>query len=178
MRPVIALVAAICCGIAYAQHNSGKATEQQAFNLGLDGPVVEHPIVLSDDELAALANDELMKRELDQDPPIPKLTREGLEAGVVHLGPPNERDLIVVGSGGPFIGANIGPFWIIRDLASGPVVVLHASTLSLSLRRSHTRGLRDIELFAATAVEGTTTVLHFDGKEYAVSKQWSEELGK
>jgi hypothetical protein len=72
----------------------------------MDGSVVRQPVVLSDADLAALAKDELMRLELNQDPPITKLTRDGLEAGLVHLHNPRERDLIVVGSGGPFMGAN------------------------------------------------------------------------
>jgi len=167
------LITTITCSCFSAQPKPKKEVEQQGFGLGMDGPVVEHPVALSDEELAVLANDELVKKELDQDPPIPKLTREGLEVGVIHLAGPNERDLVVVGSGSPFMGANVGPFWIIRDLPSGPVVVLHAITLSLSLRKSRTKGLRDIELFATTAVEGTTTVLHFDGAKYAFFKEWS-----
>jgi hypothetical protein len=178
-RPLAGLViAAMVCGFCSAQPKPERTAEQRAFGLGMDGPVVQHPVALSNEELSALASDELMKRELDRDPPIPKLTREGLEAGVIHLGLPGERDLVVVGSGALFAGANIGPFWIIRDLPSGPVIVLHVTTLSLSVLNSRTKGLRDIELFAATAIEGTTTALQFDGTRYALFKQRSGPLGK
>ena len=162
---------------ATAQSKPHQAIEQHSFGLGADGPVVQHPAVLSDAELSALANDEMMRKELDQDPPIPKLTREGLEAAVVHLHGPSERDLVVVGSGAPFIGANVGPFWVIRDLPTGPQVVLSTITLGLSIQKTSSRGFRDIEASAATAIEGSTTSFRFNGKKYVIFQQKSYPLG-
>jgi hypothetical protein len=173
----VLLLAALCIS-ATAQSKPSHATEQHSFGLGVDGPVVQHPVVLSDAELAALANDEMMRKELAQDPPIPKLTREGLEATVVHLHGPNERDLVVVGSSGPFIGGNVGPFWIIRNLPTGPQVVLSIITLSLSIQKTNSQGFRDIEASAATAVEGSTTSFRFNGKKYVIFQQKSYPLGQ
>jgi len=129
MRTALAIVIVAVLSASVTSAQPRRSGEQESFGVGGDRPVVQHSVKLSDQELAALANDELVKQELDQDPPIPKLTREGLEAGVIHLGPPNERDLVVVGSGPPLMGANVGPFWIIRDLPTGPVVVVHAVCL-------------------------------------------------
>jgi hypothetical protein len=173
----VLLLAALCIS-ATAQSKPPHAAEQHSFGLGMDGPVVQHPVVISDAELAALANDDLMHRELDQDPPITKLTREGLEAAVVHLHGPNERDLIVVGSGAPFMGANVGPFWVIRDLPTGPQVVLSTITLSLEIQRVSSNGLRNIETLAATAVEGSTTKFRFNGTKYVLFKESSFPLGQ
>jgi hypothetical protein len=157
---------------ATAQSKPHQAAEQHSFGLGMDsGLVVQHPVALSDAELAALANDDMMRKELDQDPPIPKLTREGLEASVIHLHGPNERDLVVIGSGAPFMGANVGPFWIIRDLPTGPQVVLSTITLGLSIQKTSSQGFRDIEASVATAVEGSTTSFHFNGKKYVMSQR-------
>jgi hypothetical protein len=171
------LLLSFLCVTTMAQSKSAHLAEQYVFNLGVDEHVVRHSVALSDAELAVLAQDDLMRQELDQDPPIAKLSREGLEAAVVHLGVPQERDLIVVGSGRPFIGANVGPFWVIRDLPAGPQVVLSVITLALSLRNTRSHSLRDIEIFAATAVEGTTTVFRFDGGKYMMSTQRSKQLG-
>ncbi len=146
--------------------------------MGDIGPVVKHPVTLSDAELAALANDEMMKQELDQDPPITKLTRRGLEASVVHLSGADERDLVVVGTGGPFIGANIGPFWVIRDLPAGPRVVFSTRALAMEIQKTSFGGLRNIEAFAATAEEGTTVDFRFDGKKYAEHEEKSGPLGQ
>ena len=173
----VLLLAALCIS-ATAQSKLSHAAEQHSFGLGVDGPVVQHPVTISDAELAALANDNMMRKELDQDPPIPKLTRKGLEAAVVHLHGPNERDLVVVGSGPPFIGSNVGPFWVIRDLPTGPQVVLSTITLALSIQKTSSQGFRDIETSAATAVEGSTTTFHFNGKKYVMSRQKSYPLGQ
>jgi hypothetical protein len=162
---------------ATAQSAKHAVREQRDFGLGMDGPVVNRPVTLSDAELAALAEDEMMRKELDQDPPILKLTRTGLETAVVHLHGSHERDLVIVGSGYPFMGANVGPFWVIRDLPTGPQVVLSTITLSLSIQKTSANGLRDIEAFAATAVEGSTTDFRFDGQKYVVRRSKSEPLG-
>jgi hypothetical protein len=132
--------------------------------------------MLSDAELAALAKDDMMRKELDQDPPIPKLTREGLEATVVHLHSPNERDLVVVGSGAPFIGANVGPYWVIRDLPTGPEVVLSTIALGLDIQKTTSNGFRSVEASSATAGEVFTTTFHFNGEKYVVFQRGSERI--
>lgn len=162
-----------------AQSKPQTVTEQRTFNLGADDPVVNHPVQLSDAELAALADDETMHKELDhRDPPIPHLTREGLEAAVIHLNGPNERDLVVVGFGAPFIGANIGPFWVIRDLPAGPQVVFSTIALAITIQKTRYEGLRNIEAFAATATEGTTVNFRFNGRKYVEYKLKSGPLGQ
>jgi hypothetical protein len=166
------------CVAAPAQPKARRSPEQRSFGVGMDRPVVRNPVVLSNADVAVLAKDELVRRELDQDPPITKLTRDGLEAAVVHLHGPKERDLLVVGSGRPFIGANVGPFWVIRELPTGPQVVLAAISLSLEIRKTRSNGYRDIELFAATAVEGTTTKLHFNGTKYVLYRQTTAPIGQ
>lgn len=172
------LVLATFCISATAQSRPHRATEQSSFGLGEDGPAVKHRVILSDAELAALAKDDLMRQDLDQDPPIPKLTREGIEAAVVHLYSPSERDLVVVGSGPPFIGANVGPFWIIRDLPSGPKVVLSTSSQVLTIQRTRSNGFYNIKAFAATAGKGLTTSFQFNGDRYVAYRQSSSPLGQ
>jgi hypothetical protein len=172
------LIISALCTSAYTQSRPDQTVEQTTFNLGgVEDHVVQHPVVLTDPELAALAKDELMQKELDRKPPISKLTREGLEAAVVHLHGSQERDLVVVGSGRPFIGANVGPFWIIRDLPDGPQVVLSTIALSLEIQKSSFNSYRNIEALAATAVTGTTTSFRFDGKRYATYRGKSTNLG-
>ena len=176
--PPTFLILTLICATMTAQPKSTHISEQHVFNLGTDESAVQHSVVLSDAELAVLAQDDLMRQELDQDPPIAKLSREGLEAAVVHLGVPQERDLIVVGAGRPFIGANVGPFWVIRDLPTGPQVVLSVVTLALTIQNTRFHGLRNIEVFAATALEGSTTSFRFDGRKYISYRQSSKQLAR
>ena len=173
------LLLPLVCATMTAQSKSARIPEQYVFNLGgVHEHVVRHSVALSDAEMAVLAKDSLMRQELNQDPPIARLSGEGLEAAVVHLGTPQERDLIVVGSGRPFIGANIGPFWVIRDLPTGPQVVLSVTTLALTIQNARFHGLRNIEVFAATVGEGFTTNFRFDGGKYMLYRQSSKQLAR
>jgi hypothetical protein len=136
---------------------------------------VYHPVSLSTAELDVLAQDDLMKLEMDRDPPLTKLTGEGLEASVVHLHDASERDLLVVGSGAPFLGANVGPFWVIRDLPDGPRVILHAIALGIGIRKAKSHGLKNIDTFAATAAMAFTTHYRFDGTQYRQTEGKEEQ---
>jgi hypothetical protein len=174
----ISFVLIVCSAAVCAQSRLQPAVEQHVFNLGVDGPVVQHPVRLSDSELSALANDETMKQVLDQDPPITEVMREGLESAVVHLHSSQERDVLVVGSGDPFHGANICPFWVIRDLPTGPQVVFSTIALQVTIQRTSFNGLRNIEAFAATAIEGTTANFRFNGTKYVKCREKSAPLGQ
>ncbi len=151
-----------------AQSRTRHRADQTSFGLGNDDPIVKHPVSLSAAEIAALSRDDLMRQELDQNPPILRVTGEGLEASVIHLHGSRERDLVVIGAGEPFIGANVGPFWIIRDLPTGPKVVFRAITLQLNILKTSSHGLRDVEAVAATAVTDTQTQFRFNGTQYVI----------
>jgi hypothetical protein len=153
-----------------------SAPEQTVFNLGENGPVVKHPVPLSAAELTALAGDDLMKQDMDDNPPITKLTGEGLEASVVHLHDSSERDLVVIGSGRPFLGANVGPYWVIRDLPSGPQVAFRAIALQIVVKKTQSHGFRDLEAFAATAVTFSTVRYRFDGTQYRMTRSKQEPI--
>lgn len=167
------LAFALIPAVMWAQ--SGQhVSEQQVFNVDLDGPVVQHPVVLSDAELDALTKDDLLRSAH-----LPaKLSRAGLETSVIHLGSPQERDLVVIGSGFPFMGANTGPFWIIRDLPTGPQVVLSVVALAIYTQNTRFHGFKNIEAFSATAVMGFTTVFRFDGGKYIAYRKSAKALGK
>jgi len=174
---IIFILAAVGVG-ASAQPNSNSAADQRFFNL-VDA--VQTSATLSDAELAALANDDLTRKELGPAPAGSKptsLTQDGLEATVVHLCGSGERDVVVIGDGAPFVGANIGPFWIIRDLPAGPVVVLGELSLSLTIETKRSNKCLNVEAFAATATDGTTTDYSFDGTRYIASKQKTAKLAQ
>ena len=157
---------------ALAQSKSKTPGEQRYFNLV---NIVQRPVQLSDVELAALANDDLM-RKFSPASAGSKLTQEGLEATVVSLCGADERDLIVIGNGGSYATTYTGPFWIIREPATGPVVALSESSLSLSLDTKRSNKCLTVEAFAVTATDGITTQYKFNGQQYAPSKQTSVKL--
>jgi hypothetical protein len=164
--------------VASAQPKHNTAPGQRFFNLE---DAVQHPEQLSDAELAALANDDLTRKELgtvSSGSALTPLTQEGLEATTVHLCGSGERDLVVIGDGAPFVGANVGPFWIIRDLPTGPVVVLGEISLGLTIETKRSNKCLGVEAFTATAADGTTTDYSFNGSRYIVSKQKSAKLAQ
>ena len=171
----IIFILAVLGVAAPAQPNSAPAAGQRFFNL-VDA--VQTSATLSDAELAALANDDLTRKELGPAPTGSKLTQDGLEATVVHLCGSDERDLVVIGDGAPYVGANVGPFWLIRDLPAGPVVVLGETSLSLTIETKRSNKCLAVEAFAATAIDGTTTDYSFNGAQYIVSKQKTTKLAQ
>jgi hypothetical protein len=119
-----------------------------------------------------------MRSQLHLDRPVPKLTQEGLEAAEVHLCGSGERDLVVIGYGSQFAGANVGPFWIIRDLKTGPIIVLGEISLGLTIDTKRSNKCLNVEAIAATAAEATTTEFRFNGEKYIVSPRKPEKPGK
>jgi hypothetical protein len=156
---------------ALAQSGSKPGADERYFNL-VDA--VQSPQDLSAAELAVLATDDLMRKHFNAAGST--LTQEGLEAAAVPLCNSGERDLIVIGHGGSYATEYAGPFWILRDLPSGPVVVLSETSLSISLDTKRSNKCLNVESFAVTATDGITTQYKFDGQKYAQSKQTSVKL--
>jgi len=163
----IAALSLFTC-IAPGQPEKIDSTEQRSFGLGgLEDRVVRNPVQLSEADVEALSKDKLMQEELQQNPPV-TLSRKGLETAVVHLHGPHERDLVVIGSGAPYIGANIGPFWIVRELPGGPKVVFSVTALEISIRSTKHNGMDDVECFASTGRRGLDGSFRFNGQRYSL----------
>jgi hypothetical protein len=171
IRNVLLLTA--LCVYASAQSNSKSPAEQRFFNLE---DAVLHQVDLSAAELSALAADAYFKGASQS--PSTKLTQDGLEAAAVHLCGSSERDLVVIGDGAQYAGANGGPFWIIRDLPTGPQIVLQSGMLGLTIEASRSNKCLNVESFTATADEGTTTDFRFNGQKYVVYNQKTAKLGR
>jgi hypothetical protein len=169
------LVLAVLCIAAGAQSKPGTAAEQRFFNIE---DAIQHRVELSDKELSVLSSDKLMKEEQGAESPIAKLTQDGLEAAEIHICGSSERDLVVIGYGSPYLGANVGPFWIIRDLAAGPKVVLSAIALGLNVDTKRSNKCLNVQTMASTAVEVTTTEFHFNRDQYIVFRQKQEKVAQ
>jgi hypothetical protein len=165
-------VLAAICVTASAQSKPQAAAEQRFFNIE---DAIQHRVELSDTELSLLAHDDLMRAQLHQEA---RIAQDGLEAAEVHLCGASERDLVIIGDGPQFSGANVGPFWIIRDLASGPMVVLSEVSLGLTIDTKRSNKCYNVEAIASTATQVTTTEFHFNGEEYTIFRQNSENASK
>ncbi len=171
-KQILLALAAAGMAVALAQSNGKPAGEQCYFNL-VDA--VQSSQDLTDAELAALANDDLMRKHIATAAGA-KLAQEGLAAAAVHLCGADERDLIVIGNGSTYATTYAGPFWIIRNLPTGPVVVLSETSLSLSVDTKRSNKCLNVASFGVTATEGITTEYKFDGQKYVAGKQKSAKL--
>ncbi|HEY2858415.1 MAG TPA: hypothetical protein VGJ21_08365 [Terracidiphilus sp.] len=162
------ILAGIVSGTLTAQINHRSKAEQTAFSA--EDEEVKKPVAVPDDVLSLLIADDLVREAMeDSEPPVKVPPQGWFSASRIHLGATEEEDLIIEARG-PLVGANIDTFWIILRTPKRPVLVLTASAHDLMVKKSRSNGYRDIELFSATAVECSTTVLKFDGKKYNVSR--------
>lgn len=184
MRRLVTTFAAmlLLTGIA-----AGQSGQQLSFEIGHHRPVVKHPVSFSDADLAALR--QATVREVTMmgfastedagSPPLPKLTREGLEAAAVHLNGQTERDLVVIGSGRryarhmflvdskgrhPIGDLDRFPIWIIREDHGKPDVVLAVFTRWMEIRPSTDHGLAVIAV--SGNMPGLVVFFQFEGDKY------------
>jgi len=158
-------------GVAPSQERA-TPHEQLSFEIGHGRSTVKHPVPLSDADLA-----EIRKVQSNQplfQPPfplksseIPVPTREGLEVGAVHLNGPEERDLVVIGSGRRYVTEKLAPFWVIREIPTGPKVVLAEWTHKLEVQPTKHRGMADLLTYRDTGMGGSVTAFEFNGFKYA-----------
>jgi hypothetical protein len=178
-----------------AQHTSKKIErhEQSKFNSEQDyaEEPVERPVELSAAALRTLAGDLvvlrcLKHRERTQD----QLPAKWFVASEIHLGGPNEIDLIVLPRLAPsdkppseesenacLLGANINPFWVLRKTPQGFDLILSESAHGLQVLTTRSNGHRDIRLFSMTAIDVTSADFRFDGKRYRFRRAQSKPIG-
>jgi hypothetical protein len=64
-----------------------------------------------------------------------ELTTEPFVASEIHLSGSEEKDLIVMGTGG-LLGANVTPFWVFRKRSLGYQLVLHVFAHDLKVENA------------------------------------------
>lgn len=99
----------------------------------------------------------------------------------VHLDGADKKDLVVlpnvpqilasdsspdVRNGGCLLGANVGPFWVLRQRDKQYELLLATSAAALFVLDSKTNGYRDIQTDLASAVRHTALLFKFDGHQY------------
>jgi len=110
-------------------------------------------------------------------------------ASEIHLDGPKEVDLIVQPNlpkivaheapldkaAGCLLGANVGPFWVIRRNPSGRYgLLLETYALGLEVLDSRTNFYRDIKTVASTATTTTTIVYKMAVAQYQVAEKKTE----
>jgi hypothetical protein len=109
-------------------------------------------------------------------------------ASEIHLDGPEEVDLIVQPNlpkimtnelphheaAGCLLGANIGPFWVLRNTSGRYGLLLETYALGLEVLDSRTNFYRDIQTAAATAVAATTVVYKMAVAQYQIAEKKTE----
>jgi hypothetical protein len=170
--PLLALL--VTCGSGIAQEKPPALSEQTEFST--EDEAVKNPVPIPEDVLAILGAD-LMVRDVmkNGDLPVEKPPLSWFSASCIHLADPRENDLVVMGQG-QLRGANVITFWVFRSAANGHVLVLTAPAHDLIVKTMRWKGLREIEMLAATAAQVHTVLFRFDGREYKVFREKWEPI--
>jgi hypothetical protein len=91
----------------------------------------------------------------------------------VHLGRPNEIDLLVAGTF-PVVGADNDWYWVVRSTPN-PKVLLWVGCLSIQLLKRKTNGYRDFSSSWSSANHGWDDIYRFDGSMYKLRKRTTED---
>jgi len=87
-------------------------------------------------------------------------------AGAVNLGKPNEKLLVVMGTGREVRGANTSPFWILRWSGQTCDLLLATAAHDLEFLDTKTHGLPDAQIAFASTGNTSEHQYKFDGRAY------------
>jgi hypothetical protein len=153
-----------------AQGNAGepqrgrvRQEEQTSFNV--EEPV-RSPVPLPEGVLGILARDESVRACYAHEDEGAFAIKGWFRAAAVNLGGASgRRGYVVLPKEGCLLG-NIGTFWVFAPEGRGYRLVLKTHALALSLGRVRPRGLRAIEISAASGVYVFEAVYEYDGTRY------------
>jgi hypothetical protein len=135
---------------------------------------IEHPVPLSSNILKILLATKVAKSGLNfASDPETRDPAKMFEASEIHLGRPDEVDLIVMGIP-PMRGADNTWFWVIRSARKNPRIVLFDGCNSLEVTSGRANGLRNIRTVWSDAYDTHTAIYQFDGTRYKLRSSKSE----
>ena len=148
-----------------------KSAEEVSFSMELP---FDRPARLSDAAKKTLASDATVADVMrDEHFSVETIPTDWFTASVVHLGPRDHSDLVVMGR-----GISLGPysagFWVLRQTSQGYDIMLATNTHDLALLETSTNGLRDIEIGLTTLSGRLTDRYKFDGQRYQKSEPAQE----
>lgn len=152
-------------GAGGTQRGRPGQAEQTSFNV--EEPV-RSPVPLPEGVLGILARDELVRACYAHEDEGAFAIKGWFRAAAVNLGGASGRRGYVVlpKEGGCLSGGNAGTFWVFAPEGRGYRLVLKTRSLALSLGRTRPRGLRAIEISAASGVYVFEAVYEYDGTRY------------
>jgi len=166
------LVCLYCLG-AEAQRGS-KPHEQLHFSA--EDENVQRPADIQQDAWKILQKDSGVQNVLENENlTAEQLPRSWFLASAVHLGGPQESDLIVIARS-ELMGANLTTFLLFMQTPKGMKLVLTAPAHDLFIKSSRSHGHRDIKMFAMTAIRIMSVTFHYDGNQYQKSSSSDETI--
>jgi hypothetical protein len=163
---------------AIAQTAMGKnpanvtSGEQSSFNA--EEVRVKRPVRVPASVIRIVSQDPAVQ-ELLKDEPGHELPQAWLSASEVHLGGSREKDLVVMGTG-MLRGANVTPYWVFGPVEGGFRLLLATGGHDLKIKNTRSRGYRDLNVLAATAVDFSEVFYQYDGAAYKKANRKVERI--
>jgi hypothetical protein len=151
-------------GLAGVPANAQQANSPAAFSSEEDS--LPGAVALPECARTWLARDAHVSLGLDRlQLSLAQLPSSWFVAGVVNLGKPNEKLLVVMGTG-ELRGANISPFWILRWSGQSCDLLLATAAHHLEFLDRKTHGLPDVQIGFASTGNTSEHQYKFDGRAY------------
>lgn len=137
---------------------------------------VKRPVPLSNQLVSILLKDPDVQEVLSNEGlPISSLPKSWFLVSEVHLGGPDERDLVVIAAG-RLQGANVTTYWIFRAYPGGLVQLLKAPAHTIVIKNQRSKGYKNVELMSATSDQVSTTLCRFNGTRYVPTERKLEKI--
>jgi hypothetical protein len=188
-RRCLTLIAVVFVALLTKAQDSVKPSEQEQFGFGREqvGFVpIRQPIAIPQSALDVMSKDDIIAQCVkSKNSDFRQLPTQWFVAAAIHLHSSAETDLVIMprmlsveqdvkkSESGCWDGIKNGPFWILRKVRGGFIVVLSESADGLEIRPTRSRGVRDIWLSWITFDATGVMPMKFDGKRYVVAKNAS-----
>jgi hypothetical protein len=151
-------------GLAGVRANTQQANSPAVFSSEEDS--LPSAVALPECARTWLARDAHVSRRLDRlHLSLAQLPGAWFTAGAVNLGEPDEKLLVVMGTG-ELRGANISPFWILRWPGQSCDLLLATAAHHLGFLDTKTHGLPDVQVGFASTGNTSEHQYKFDGRAY------------
>ena len=167
----------------------GKTSREEQSVFGTealpDQPLLKRPVAVPDAVSEILKRDDGVKSCLENNPlPPGQPLSSWFIASRIHLGGPNETDLVVLGNPEPgdsypcfYTPSGLGWFWVFRQGAGQPELILKAIGNGLEVLKTRHGAHKDIQTMSIGQAGRyvTTVTFHFDGKRYRQSRESTQK---
>jgi hypothetical protein len=157
---------------ARGQGKAASLDEQTHFSVEQEIVPVQRPEPITEELLRVLRTDDLVLKvtrgcPVAADAGNSKIEASWFVASKIHLNGRDEIAFVILPKKPCMNGANVGPFWIARQVAkNGYRLILDAGGLGLDVLSTKHNGYSDIEVRSATAASVSTVIFRFDGQTY------------